>query len=102
MIDAFVRRWWPNRHILTFWSDKQRPVVDIALARGNHRWEIPLNDHEQESDFATNEDVWPLLEHSASRMTTSRSTSMRSTGTTSAPPIAGGTGGSSCSATPDT
>lgn len=62
VIDAKVKRWWPNRHILTFWSDKQRPVVDIALARGNHRWEIPLNPGETDADFATQEQVWPLLE----------------------------------------
>jgi 3-(3-hydroxy-phenyl)propionate hydroxylase len=61
VIDARVKRWWPNRHILTFWSDKQRPVVDIALALGNHRWEFPLEAHESENDFATQEQLWPLL-----------------------------------------
>jgi 3-(3-hydroxy-phenyl)propionate hydroxylase len=61
VIDARVKRWWPNRHILTFWSDKQRPVVDIALALGNHRWEFPLEAHESEKDFATEEQLWPLL-----------------------------------------
>ncbi len=62
IIDAKVKRWWPNRHILTFWSDKQRPVVDIALGLGNHRWEIPLAPGETDADFATPEQVWPLLE----------------------------------------
>lgn len=62
VIDAKVKRWWPNRHILTFWSDAKRPVVDIALGRGNHRWEIPLGPDEKDEDFATNEQVWPLLE----------------------------------------
>jgi 3-(3-hydroxy-phenyl)propionate hydroxylase len=62
VIDAKVKRWWPNRHILTFWSDNQRPVVDIALGRGNHRWEIPLGPDESESAFASNDDVYPLLE----------------------------------------
>ncbi len=61
VIDARVKRWWPNRHILTFWSDKERPVVDIALALGNHRWEFPLEAHESEKDFATAEQLWPLL-----------------------------------------
>ncbi len=61
VIDARVKRWWPERHILTFWSDKKRPVVDIALAQGNHRWEFPLEAHESESDFATHEQLWKLL-----------------------------------------
>jgi 3-(3-hydroxy-phenyl)propionate hydroxylase len=62
IIDAKVKRWWPNRHILTFWSDKQRPVVDIALARDNHRWEIPLNPGETDADFDSHDKLWPLLE----------------------------------------
>jgi 3-(3-hydroxy-phenyl)propionate hydroxylase len=61
VIDARVKRWWPERHILTFWSDKKRPVVDIALALGNHRWEIPLAPGESETDFATHEQLWQLL-----------------------------------------
>jgi len=61
VIDARVKRWWPDRHILTFWSDKQRPVVDIALAQGNHRWEFPLEPHESEADFSTHEQLWKLL-----------------------------------------
>lgn len=61
VIDAKVKRWWPERHILTFWSDKQRPVVDIALAQGNHRWEFPLEPHESEADFNTPESLWKLL-----------------------------------------
>lgn len=61
VIDAKVKRWWPERNILRFWSDKKRPVVDIALALGNHRWEFPLAPHESESDFATQEQLWELL-----------------------------------------
>jgi len=61
VIDGRVKRWWPQRHILTFWSDKKRPVVDVALAQGNHRWEIPLEPHESEKDFATHEQLWKLL-----------------------------------------
>lgn len=61
VIDAKVKRWWPNRDVLTMWSDQQRPVVDIALARGNHRWEFPLRPEESEGDFATNDQLWPLL-----------------------------------------
>jgi 3-(3-hydroxy-phenyl)propionate hydroxylase len=37
VVDARVKRWWPERHLLTFWADKLRPVVDIPLALGNHR-----------------------------------------------------------------
>ncbi|WP_300681468.1 bifunctional 3-(3-hydroxy-phenyl)propionate/3-hydroxycinnamic acid hydroxylase [Nocardioides sp.] len=62
VIDGKVKRWWPNRHILTFWSDTERPVVDIALGRDNHRWEIPLKPGETDADFDTEEKVWPLLE----------------------------------------
>jgi 3-(3-hydroxy-phenyl)propionate hydroxylase len=62
VIDGKVKRWWPNRHILTFWSDAERPVVDIALGRDNHRWEIPLNPGEADADFDSAEKIWPLLE----------------------------------------
>lgn len=62
IIDARVKRWWPDRHVLTFWSDKERPVVDIALGLGNHRWEIPLKPGETDANFASDEQVWPLLE----------------------------------------
>ena len=62
VIDCKVKRWWPDRDFLTFWSDRERPVVDIALSAGNHRWEIPLKPDESEADFPTNAQVWPLLE----------------------------------------
>jgi 3-(3-hydroxy-phenyl)propionate hydroxylase len=62
IIDAYVKRWWPNRHILTFWSDKLRPVVDIALSLGTHRWEMPLQAHETKADFATHDKLWTLLD----------------------------------------
>jgi 3-(3-hydroxy-phenyl)propionate hydroxylase len=61
VIDAKVKRWWPERNILTFWSDPKRPVVDIALALGNHRWEFPLEPHESERDFETHAQLWRLL-----------------------------------------
>jgi 3-(3-hydroxy-phenyl)propionate hydroxylase len=61
VIDARVKRWWPERNILTFWSDSKRPVVDIALGLGNHRWEFPLEPHESEDQFATHEQLWTLL-----------------------------------------
>ncbi|MBC56635.1 MAG: monooxygenase [Confluentimicrobium sp.] len=62
VIDAQVKRWWPDRHVLTFWSDKKRPVVDVALSMGNHRWEIPLGPNDKDSDFATHDQIWRLLE----------------------------------------
>lgn len=61
VIDAKVKRWWPERHLLTFWSDAKRPVVDIPLALGNHRWEFPLDPGESENDFKTSEQLWRLL-----------------------------------------
>lgn len=62
VIDCKVKRWWPDRDLLTFWSDKERPMVDIWLSAGHHRWEIPLKPDESESDYQTPEQVWPLLE----------------------------------------
>ena len=62
VIDCHAKRWWPDRDFLTFWSDRERPVVDIALSAGNHRWEIPLKDDETDADFTSEADVWPLLE----------------------------------------
>jgi 3-(3-hydroxy-phenyl)propionate hydroxylase len=62
VIDARVKRWWPERHVLTFWSDARRPVVDIALGLGNHRWEFPLAPGEDEKDFATKDQLWALLD----------------------------------------
>lgn len=61
VIDTRVKRWWPNRHVLTFWSDKKRPVVDIPLALGNHRWEFPLRPGESPQNFETREQLWALL-----------------------------------------
>ncbi|MGM9468886.1 FAD-dependent monooxygenase [Streptomyces murinus] len=61
VIDCRVKRWWPDRDFLTFWTDKERPVVDIALSAGNHRWEIPLKADETEADFPTSTEVWGLL-----------------------------------------
>jgi 3-(3-hydroxy-phenyl)propionate hydroxylase len=62
VIDCRVKRWWPDRDFLTFWTDKERPVVDIPLSAGHHRWEIPLKPGETEADFPTSAEVWPLLE----------------------------------------
>ncbi|TWV53886.1 bifunctional 3-(3-hydroxy-phenyl)propionate/3-hydroxycinnamic acid hydroxylase [Streptomyces misionensis] len=61
VIDCRVKRWWPDRDFLTFWSDAERPVVDIALSAGNHRWEIPLKPDETPEDYPTSTEVWPLL-----------------------------------------
>lgn len=62
VIDARVKRWWPDRHVLTFWSDARRPVVDVALSMGNHRWELPLAPHEKDTDFSSPEQIWALLD----------------------------------------
>jgi 3-(3-hydroxy-phenyl)propionate hydroxylase len=61
VIDAKVIRWWPERHILTFWSDPVRPCVDVPLALDHHRWEFPLAEHETRDQFASEEAVWRLL-----------------------------------------
>ncbi|MDR1969164.1 MAG: FAD-dependent monooxygenase [Burkholderiaceae bacterium] len=61
VIDCYVKRWWPDRDWLTFWTDKKHPVVDIMLSARAHRWELPLAPDETEADYATKEQVWPLL-----------------------------------------
>jgi 3-(3-hydroxy-phenyl)propionate hydroxylase len=61
VIDAKVIRWWPERHILTFWSDPVRPCVDVPLALDHHRWEFPLGEHETREQFDSEEAVWRLL-----------------------------------------
>jgi 3-(3-hydroxy-phenyl)propionate hydroxylase len=61
IIDGEMKRWWPDCDQLVFWSDPERPVVDIPLALGHHRWELPLRPHEQESDFDTDDKLWELL-----------------------------------------
>ncbi|MBO0704863.1 MAG: FAD-dependent monooxygenase [Candidatus Dormibacteraeota bacterium] len=61
IIDCRAKRWWPDRNLLTFWSDREHPVVDIMLAGGNHRWEIPLEPTECPEDYPTAAEVWPLL-----------------------------------------
>lgn len=62
VIDCRVKRWWPDMNIPTFWSDNKRPVVDLPVPEGNHRWELPLAAHEHADDFPTQKEVWPLLE----------------------------------------
>ncbi|EEA01481.1 monooxygenase FAD-binding [Burkholderia sp. H160] len=61
VIDCRVKRWWPNRHMHTFWADARRPVVDIPLGLGNHRWEFPLNQDESDEDFQSHDQLWKLL-----------------------------------------
>ncbi|MEX0427688.1 FAD-dependent monooxygenase [Nocardioides sp. DS6] len=61
IIDCHAKRWWPDRDFLTFWTDRDRPVVDVAVGTGAHRWEIPLRPGETPDDYATEEQVWPLI-----------------------------------------
>ncbi len=61
VIDAEMLRWWPDCKELVFWSDPVRPVVDIPLALGNHRWELPLHEGERPSDFDSEDALWNLL-----------------------------------------
>lgn len=49
VIDGEITKWWPECNELVFWSDPERPVVDIPLAKGNHRWEIPLQEGETDA-----------------------------------------------------
>lgn len=61
VIDGEVLEPWPGCDELVFWSDPVRPVVDIPLAKGNHRWEIPLAEGESDADYACEENVWRRL-----------------------------------------
>lgn len=61
VIDGAVLEPWEHHDELVFWSDQTRPVVDIPLAKGNHRWEIPLNEGETDADFQDEERIWERL-----------------------------------------
>jgi 3-(3-hydroxy-phenyl)propionate hydroxylase len=61
IVDAKVKKWWPERDLLTFWSDPVRPVVDIPLSLNHHRWELPLRGFEKKEDFESRESLWNLL-----------------------------------------
>ncbi|MEZ5115062.1 MAG: bifunctional 3-(3-hydroxy-phenyl)propionate/3-hydroxycinnamic acid hydroxylase [Candidatus Nanopelagicales bacterium] len=61
VIDGEVLDPWPGCDELVFWSDPSRPVVDIPLAKGNHRWEIPLAPGESDADYDSEEKVWGRL-----------------------------------------
>ncbi|WP_395695804.1 bifunctional 3-(3-hydroxy-phenyl)propionate/3-hydroxycinnamic acid hydroxylase [Nocardioides sp.] len=61
VIDGEVLDPWPGSDELVFWSDPVRPVVDIPLAKGNHRWEIPLAPGETDADYDTEDKVWRRL-----------------------------------------
>jgi 3-(3-hydroxy-phenyl)propionate hydroxylase len=61
VVDAEVKKSWPERELLTFWSDPVRPAVDIPLAMGFHRWELPLGPKERKEDFSSNDAIWKLL-----------------------------------------
>ncbi len=61
IIDSLVKKPWPDSDVLTFWSDVDRPAVDIPLSRGHHRWEIPLTEKDKKEDFESAEQIWGLL-----------------------------------------
>lgn len=61
VIDGEVLEPWPGSDELVFWSDPARPVVDIPLAKGNHRWEIPLAPGETDGDYDSEDRIWERL-----------------------------------------
>jgi 3-(3-hydroxy-phenyl)propionate hydroxylase len=61
VIDAKVKRWWPEHAALTFWADRERPAVDIPTALGHHRWEFPLREGESREDAESEEFLWRFL-----------------------------------------
>jgi len=62
VIDARVKRWWPEHAGLTFWADRKRPAVDIPTALGHHRWEFPLRDGESREEAESEEFLWDYLD----------------------------------------
>jgi 3-(3-hydroxy-phenyl)propionate hydroxylase len=61
VIDAKVKRWWPEHAALTFWADRERPAVDIPTALDHHRWEFPLREGESREAAASEEFLWDFL-----------------------------------------
>lgn len=61
VIDAKVKRWWPEHGMLTFWADPDRPAVDIPTALGHHRWEFPLREGESREEAESEEYLWRYL-----------------------------------------
>lgn len=61
IIDSQVKKPWPEHDILTFWSDADRPAVDIPLSKGHHRWELPLGEKTTKEDFESEDQIWALL-----------------------------------------
>jgi len=61
VIDAKVKRWWPEHGALTFWADRHRPAVDIPTALGHHRWEFPLREGESREDAESERFLWSYL-----------------------------------------
>jgi 3-(3-hydroxy-phenyl)propionate hydroxylase len=61
VIDAKVKRWWPEHATLTFWADPKRPAVDIPTALGRHRWEFPLREGESLEQAESEEFLWSFL-----------------------------------------
>lgn len=61
VIDAKVKKPWPEHDILTFWSDADRPAVDMPLTMVHHRWELPLGDKTRKEDFESEAQIWELL-----------------------------------------
>lgn len=61
VIDAKVKRWWPEHATLTFWADPERPAVDIPTALDHHRWEFPLRAGESREQAESEEFLWSFL-----------------------------------------
>lgn len=61
VIDAKVKRWWPEHGMLTFWADPERPAVDIPTALGHHRWEFPLREGESREEAQSDDFLWRYL-----------------------------------------
>jgi len=61
IIDSQVKKPWPEHDILTFWSDADRPAVDIPLSKKHHRWEFPLGAKTTKEDFESEEKIWEQL-----------------------------------------
>jgi 3-(3-hydroxy-phenyl)propionate hydroxylase len=61
VIDAKVKRQWPEVDRLRFHCDPERPAVDCPTPLGHHRWEFPVLPGEDREELSSEESVWRLL-----------------------------------------
>jgi 3-(3-hydroxy-phenyl)propionate hydroxylase len=61
VIDANVKKEWPEVDRLRFHCDPERPAVDCPTPLGHHRWEFPVLPGEDRDELKSEASVWRLL-----------------------------------------